>query len=186
MPATMKLTGYTDFSEGPSRHTGNPLDVALEGDGFFSVRTPSGVGYTRQGSFSLNPDSVLVTSDGYPVMGDGGEITIEGQSVAIDQEGYITVDGNEVGRLQIVSFADPNKLEKVRGTLFKPSASGPAPQPVENTVVKQGYLENSNVNAIRMMTDMITEMRMVEAYQRMIRSSDSANTKAINELGRIV
>ena len=186
MPATMKLTGYTDFSDGPARQTGNPLDVALEGRGFFSVRTPGGVNYTRQGSFALNQEGALVTSDGYPVMGEGGELVIEGENVAIDEEGYVSVDGNEVGRLRIVTFTNLNGLVKVGSSLFKPSSPNTVPQSAENTIVKQGYVESSNVNAIRMMTDMIAEMRMVEAYQKMIRTADTANTKAINELGRIV
>ena len=185
MPASMHLTGYTDFSDGPAQQTGNPLDVALEGDGFFSIRTPSGVNYTRQGSFSLNREGALVTSDGYPVMGEGGELIIEGDNVAIDEEGYVSVDGNEIGRLRVVTFRNLKGLAKVGSSLFKPMNPNTVPQSAENTIIKQGYLESSNVNAIRMMTDMIAEMRMVEAYQKMIRTADTANTKAINELGRI-
>jgi len=186
LPATMKLSGYTDFSAGASRHTGNALDVALEGKGFFSVQTPSGTQYTRQGSFTFNQDGVLVTQDGHPVVGEGGEITIEGKTVVIDEEGYISVDGNEVDRLKIVLFSNQKTLAKVGNSLFTAAESGQTPQTAENVVVKQGYLENSNVNAIRMMTDMIAEMRIVEAYQKMMRTADTANTKAVNELGRLI
>jgi flagellar basal-body rod protein FlgG len=87
--------------------------------------------------------------------------------------------------LRIVTFNNLKGLAKVGSSLFKPTSPNTTPRPAENTLVKQGYLESSNVNAIRMMTDMIAEMRMVEAYQKMIRTADTANTKAINELGRI-
>jgi len=186
LPATLKLQGYTDFSAGPSRHTGNSLDVALEGDGFFSVQTPSGVQYTRQGSFALDQEGVLVTQDGRPVMGEGGAITIEGKKVTIDEQGYVSVDGNEVDRLSIVVFSNQQALAKVGSSLFAAAGSGETGRPAENVVVKQGYLESSNVNAIRMMTDMIAEMRIVEAYQKMMRTADTANTKAVNELGRLI
>jgi flagellar basal-body rod protein FlgG len=186
LPATLRLAGYTDFSAGASRPTGNALDVALEGNGFFSVSTPNGTQYTRQGNFTLNQDGVLVTQDGYPVLGEGGEITIEGQKVVIDEEGYIRVDGNEVDRLSLVMFDDLKTLTKVGSSLFTTTTPGQTPATAENVSVKQGYLENSNVNAIRVMTDMITEMRIVEAYQKMIRTADSADTKAVNELGRIL
>jgi len=186
LPAAIILTGYTDFSGGPSRHTGNSLDVALEGNGFFSVNTPSGIQYTRQGSFTLDQDGRLVTSDGHLVMGEGGEITIEGQKVTIDEEGYINVDGNEIDRLAIVTFSDLKGLTKVGSSLFATTDSGQIPEPAEQAVVKQGFLENANVNAIRMMTDMIAEMRMVEAYQKIVQTADRATSDAVNTLGTIV
>ena len=80
-----------DFSQGAIQTTGNPLDVAINGDGFFSIQTPDGVQYTRQGSFTLNTEGVLVTQDGYPVMGEGGEIALEEGTVEIDMQGTLDV-----------------------------------------------------------------------------------------------
>jgi flagellar basal-body rod protein FlgG len=186
LPSAIKLTGYTDFSAGPSRRTGNPLDIALQGNGFFCIGTPGGIQYTRQGNFTLDQEGSLVTSDGHPVLGEGGSITIEGGQVDIDDQGVVTVDGNEIDRLRIVTFSSPNGLTKVGSSLFSTAGSGQAPQSAANVSVKQGYLENANVNAIRTMTDMIAEMRMVEAYQKIVQTADRTSSNAVNTLGTIV
>ena len=173
-----------DFSQGAMRQTGNPLDVAISGRGLFSVDTPDGIQYTRQGSFTLDPAGVLVTQDGFPVLGDGGPITIEGGQVSIDMEGSVIVDGDTVGQLQLTAFNDEGVLKKVgngRFTVDDPNTAGQTP---EGSTINQGYLETSNVNAVQAMTEMIETSRAFEAYQKVIQTVDDATSKSISDVGR--
>jgi len=173
-----------DFSQGALRETGNSLDVAINGKGFFAVQTPKGIQYTRQGSFSLNEDGVLVTPDGFAVMGEGGEITIEEGRVEIDLQGGIYVDGDEVGRLQITDFNDLNTLQKVGNGRFLATDQTAATERPEDSTVSQGYLETANVNTILAMTEMIETSRAFEAYQKVIQTADEATSKSITTVGK--
>ncbi len=185
-PYAPPFSAVIDFSQGAIRQTGNPLDVAIDGDGFFSVQTPDGVQYTRQGSFTLNADGVLVTQDGHPVLGEGGEIMLEEGIVEIDEEGAVYVDGDEVGRLQITDFAETRSLKKVGSGRFAMSqASVPGIRP-ENTSLRQGHIETANVNPVQAMTEMIETSRAFEAYQKVIQSADEATSKSINDVGRTI
>jgi flagellar basal-body rod protein FlgG len=175
-----------DFSQGVLRQTGNSLDVAIDGDGFFSVRTPEGVLYTRQGSLTLNEEGVLVTRDGYPVQGEGGEITLEEGVVEIDEKGRVYVDGDEAGRLQITAFNDPNRLTKAGHGRFAAADAAVRENQPEATTVRQGFLETSNVSPVRAMTEMIETSRAFEAYQKVIHSVDEATAKSINEVGKTI
>ena len=173
-----------DFSQGAIRRTGNPLDVAIDGDGFFSIQTPDGVQYTRQGTFTLNDQGTLVTQDGYPVLGEGGEISLEEGTVEIDLEGAVYVDGDEVGRLQVTAFSDAGGLKKVGNGRFVLTQSDTLGTRPENTALRQGHIEASNINAVQAMTEMIETSRAFEAYQKVIQSSDEATSKSINDVGR--
>ncbi|WP_373501720.1 flagellar basal-body rod protein FlgF [Desulfococcus sp.] len=175
----------TDFSQGSLETTDQPLDVALNGDGFFSIQTPKGVEYTRQGSFSLNAESRLVTPEGFPVLGESGPITIEGEKVTITGEGDILVDDGEVGRLQIVDFSKPYRLKRTEGTRFVPENPNAAGAPPETTTVVQGAVEVSNTEAITAMTQMIEVNRLFESYQKVIQTTSEMDQKAARELGRI-
>jgi flagellar basal-body rod protein FlgF len=175
---------------GPLKKTGNDFDLALQGDGFFCVQTPDGVQYTRQGDFTLNADGVLVTRNGWPVLGEGGEITVTSDAnpnqyakFAVDEQGNVSVDGEQVDTLRIVDIAELNRLTKVGDTLFKPPAAGAAEVKAENFKVSQGFIELSNVDAVKMMTEMIEVLRGYESYQKVIQASDDANSKAINQIG---
>jgi len=179
----------TDFSSGQFKNTGNTLDVALSGDGFFSVQTPEGLRYTRSGDFTLNSDGILSTKNGFPVMGTGGEIQIpqaaekgESNVVAIDSEGGITVGTTKVGQLRVVDFEDRSQLQKVGNTLFAaPEAGGEAVE-AESFSINQGFLELSNVDSVKMMTEMIQVLRGYEAYQKIIQSIDRINQSAVREV----
>ncbi len=177
-----------DFTAGNMQYTGNKLDVALEGDGYFSIKTPDGIRYTRSGNFTLNNEGLLVTQAGFPVLGDGGEIKIadiDDQNFVIDEEGSITVDNKEINSLKIVDFATTYSLKKVGDTLFAmedPSVSEITPEKIK---VKEGFLEGSNVNAVRSMINMIDAIRGYETYQKIIRSIDEVTGKTVNEVGRI-
>jgi len=109
----------TDFSTGQMKYSGNPLDIAISGPGFFVVDTPNGEFYTRMGNLSLNNKSELVTQQGYPLKGRGGSIKIMGSEINIDREGNITVDGVQIDTLKIVDFKDYSALRKVGDNLFK-------------------------------------------------------------------
>lgn len=179
---------HTDFSPGPLQQTGNRLDLALNGKGFFSVESPEGPVYTRRGNFRLSPEGVLVTQEGWPVQGTGGEIRLEasgagpsGLEVSIGEDGTVRVNGRDVGRLRIEDVA--GGLLKIGQGYFAAADAAAVPAPPEEVRVAQGFLEMSNVEAVRAMTEMIEILRGYESYQRVIRSIDEANAKSINEVG---
>ncbi len=178
--------GRTDYSQGGLKVTGNVLDVAIHGDGFFAVQTPDGTCYTRRGVFGLSSDGLLVTSEGYPVLGQGGTIRIDpdGKQIQIGEDGTIMVDGDETGRLQLSDFQRPYRLEKLGSSLFKPADETVAPKNAENAAVQQGYVELSNVEPIRMMTEMIEVLRTYESHQKMMRTAEELDGKLIAEAAR--
>ena len=184
-PLWLQFETKTDFSPGSLKHTGNPLDIALEGDGFFCIKTEQGTQYTRNGNFSLNQDGMLVTMDGLPVLGEGGPINIEGNTYTVDAKGNISVDGNMVDTIKIVGFQKQDALKKTGNSLFEIADKSAVESRVENIGVSQGFIELSNVNAIRMMTEMIEVLRGYESYQKAIKTADEANAKAINDVGRV-
>ena len=180
------LIGVTiDFSAGPMDRTGSPYDLAIAGDGFFVISTPDGERYTRDGHFNLSDQGVLVTADGNPVMGEGGEIRLPAGDATIGQDGSISVDGRPVGKLRIAHFADPNVLVRAGSSLFAVGTAGVGPEDMENPSVRQGMLESSNVNTIEEMVSMITTFRFYEADQKAVQMQDSAQGRVVNELGRV-
>ena len=187
-----EFNSYTDFTHGSLKNTANDFDLALIGKGFFCVQKPDGVHYTRKGDFTLNTDGVLVTRNGWPVMGDGGEITVNNKEnphqykkFAVDEDGNVSVDGKEIGSLRIVEFSEPYRLRKMGDTLFKPAENSPPAQEAQDFKVSQGFVELSNVDVVKMMTEMIEVLRGYESYQKVIRTSDEASARAINEVGKI-
>jgi flagellar basal-body rod protein FlgG len=132
----------------------------------------------------LNEAGVLVTPDGFPVLGEGGEITIEEGQVEIDLHGGIYVDGDEVGRLQVTDFVDLNSLQKVGNGRFLATDQTAIGERPEDTRLSQGYLETANVNTIKAMTEMIETSRAFEAYQKVIQAVDEATSKSINTVGK--
>lgn len=183
-PYTPPFGVRTDFSSGPIKATGNALDLALSGDGFFAIQTADGIRYTRQGNFRLDQDGVLITQNGDNVLGQGNEIVIDGQQVAVGLDGTVEVDGEVVDQIRLVRFNDPKLLKKIGDTLFAPADGFGAEieEGGEDTTINQGYIELSNVNAIRSMTDMIEALRVSEAYQKVIHASDESLSKTINDV----
>ncbi len=181
----------SDLSQGDIISTGNPLDVALDGEGFFPVQTKDGIRYTRRGNFRLNKNNVLVTHKGDPVVGQGGQITIPPGSptVTIDAKGKISVGkgkGNRsVGQLKIVNFDDPKKLIKTGNDLFILKDTDIKEISVKKFSLKQGFLESSNVKPMKEMTKMIEVLRTYQAYQQVIQTFDSVNARAVNDIGRL-
>lgn len=182
-PYALPLQYVTNFEPGQLVQTGGSMDVAIVGKGFFEVQTPEGRQYTRNGSLGINADGVLSTAEGWPVMGQGGEISIDGGKMEISEEGEVIVDGDVVGVLKVVDFDDPSKLKKTGNSLFKADGTGAGLVEARNCRVVQGSLESSNVDAIRTMTEIIETLRVFESYQKVIRSADEATSKTVNEIG---
>ena len=174
----------TDFSPGPMQKSDNPLDLALEGDGFFVVNTPQGTAYTRQGNFHRGPGGRLVNADGYEVQGSNGPITVSGGRVQIGGDGVVTVDGVAAGTLARVDFPKPYALSKAGAGLFVP-ANPQAPATPSTAEVKQGYLEGSNVKVIVEMARMIEASRYFETCAKAVKSYDEMTARAANDLGKV-
>ncbi|MCR5701931.1 MAG: flagellar basal-body rod protein FlgF [Lachnospiraceae bacterium] len=185
---------YHDFSQGSLRETGNTYDLALSGDGFFTIQTTNKQGqttvrYTRDGSFTVNTEGYLVTKDGDYVLDKNGKtIQIPGAQtaaeVAIDVKGNILVNGNNVAQLGIARFTNPQALLLYGENMFEATdAAGLVAD--DTTAVHQGYLEMSNTNVIKEMVDMITITRAYEAGQKVVQTMDETLDKSVNEIGRI-
>lgn len=175
---------FTDYSTGPMQQTGAPLDVAIEGEGFFQVQVAGEKQplYTRAGNFKLTVDGDLQTADGKAVLSDGGQpIKLDPQAgrIQITQEGEIYTGTTTAGKLGIVKFADPQKLEKYGAGLYR-APQGVAPQAVTTAVVRQGSLEGSNVNAIDEMVRMIQTERSYQTAQRAAQTIDESFSKRID------
>lgn len=181
-----------DFSQGGMQFTGNPLDLAITGNGFFQVRSPYGDYLTRNGAFCQTADGTLVTKQGWPVLGDGGAtITIpEGtRKVHFAPDGRVFADDEQVGTLQIETVTDLRGLEKVGSNLFRlQEGSREQEQAAEtensNVLINQGFLEASNVNVVTEMVNMIEVQRQFEAYQKVIQTSDTLDRAAYEKVGR--
>lgn len=161
-----------DFQQGPLRETGRDLDIALVGQGFLVVETPSGLAYTRDGRLGLDARRRLVTRDGYPVLGPGGPITVPPGRVGIDAGGNVVVNGAPVGRLQIVQFSNPSGLLRAGGGLYL--AANQEPQQAQGVTVRQGFLEGANVEPVVEMAQMLAGLRAYEASQKAILTMDES------------
>ncbi len=175
-----------DFSQGPVRASGNPLDVAITGPGFFSVATPRGERYTRQGTFSLDGEGFLVSQHGERVQGEGGDIRIGSGAVQIGDDGRILVDNSEVGRLKLVGFGDQPALLPEGAALFAP-APGATPQPIEASDVhlESGAIEGANIEAVSGMVELVEVSRGFETYMHAIKRLDEIAQKSISDVGRV-
>jgi flagellar basal-body rod protein FlgF len=177
-----------DFSQGPSRHTGNNLDMQLQGAGFFTVMTGNGLRYTRNGNFSMDAEGYLVTAQGDKVMGNDGYIRIEpdrNPAVMVNERGEVIQDNEIRGILRITDFQKPYKMLREGDSLFRPQLPDNPAAPSAGFAVKQGYLEASNANIIRNMVQMISSYRNFEADQRALLSQDQTLDKAVNQIGRV-
>jgi flagellar basal-body rod protein FlgG len=178
---------YTDYSEGQLRKTGNPLDCAIKGSGFFSVMTPdNGVAYTRNGNFSMNADGFLVTANGSRVLGENGYIRFTGkEDIDIREKGQVYQGDEQLDRLRIADFKKPYALIKTGANNFKPEDPAEKLIPSPGFALQQGYLEKSNVDMIRNMVDMIASFRNFEADQKALSAQDQTLDKAVNQVGRV-
>ncbi len=180
---------HMDMTAGNLETTGNPLDVGIEGRGFFVVQTADGTRYTRNGSFQVSSSGVLVTAAGDPVLGDPalgakGVINVPAGAVSIASDGTLSVKGAVAGSIQLVEFAPGTKLTSEGGTLIAaPEGSAkPAPQPT----LRQGTLESSNVNSISSVVTLIGVQRQAEMLQRAMSLFDTEfNQIASTQLAKV-
>lgn len=173
-----------DFAPGPLERTGNPLDFALEGEGFFAVQTAGGEAFTRDGRFGLDDQGRIVTRTGDPVLGDGGPITLnpDGGPISVSQEGSISQDGVVVGTLRVSTFDTPGALEKIGANMWR--ATDEAPRAMTGKIAA-GFVEGSNVNAIQELTDMIEISRAYTSVAKMLSQSDELRGTSIEKLARV-
>jgi len=174
----------SDMQQGDFQSTRNLLDFAINGKGFFKVDTPDGVRFTRKGNFTLNTNGEIVTQGGHTVMGKGSTIVINGSNAVVDSLGVVTVDGSQVGQFDLVDFEDYGSLVKDGRAFFKNIGDNQGFTPLETTI-KQGYVENSNVNVAEEMVSMIHSLRAFESYQKSLQVLDGIDGKAVNEAGRL-
>lgn len=185
---------FTDFSQGSLKKTGNPLDVAIEGGAFFEVLTPQGVRLTRVGSFNVDADGRLVTKNGLPVLRDGGasqdpatrEIRLKSANVAIASNGEIFDGQQSVGRLSLMNVGNKDALQKTGHSLYTlKDTLDPQLAIASDAKIHQGFLEGSNVNTVREMTDMITATRVFESTQKGIQAYDQMMGKVANDVSKL-
>ncbi|NIR67720.1 MAG: flagellar basal-body rod protein FlgF [candidate division Zixibacteria bacterium] len=175
---------YTGFSERSIVRTGDPLNFAIDGEGFFVLETSRGETFTRNGNFNLSPEGILVTSDGHAVLSDRGPIEVSGGELNVDLDGRITVDGVEFGHLLLTDFPKPYKLEKLDAEIYRATADI---QKLETkyTYVRQGFLEKANVDIIREMADMIETYRSYESDWNAVRISDEPREETIKRVRKV-
>lgn len=199
---------FTIFEQGAVRQTENPFDMALEGEGFFAVDTPYGERYSRAGTFTIGPESLLVTQEGFPVLSeDGNPIRVQANNFVVDEAGRVfanqrflddpqrLVEMNEndwsetvqIGTLRLVGMDEPRYLRKEGSNLWNTTEeSGPAVALIdqERPEVLQGFVETANVNPVVEMTQMIEVNRAYEANQKVIQSHDQSTARLISEIMR--
>lgn len=172
-----------DLTQAGMSQTGATFDMAIQGDGFFQIQTPNGPQLTRAGSFTPDAEGALVTADGYGLLDEGGApvvVPANARNVAISQDGTISADGQTIGRIGLWEPTDPLSLLHQSGTLF--SADGI--QPVENALIFQGQLEDSNVNPVSEIARMIEVQRSYELGQSFMDQEDKRMRGVIETLGR--
>lgn len=181
---------YRDTANGPIVNTGNPLDLAIQGQGYFQVQMPNGTtAYTRAGSLQLNTEGVLVTQSGRPIIGDGGSITIPetATQVNISGDGFVSarVDNGaalaQIGKITLVKFPNEQKLQAVGNGLYVTTQQA---QTDSDSMVKQGAIEQSNVQPVTEITDMIRIMRSYEQAANIVSNENQRQTDAVTRLSR--
>ena len=181
-----KVNSGISFTNGETQPTRRELDVAIQGDGFFEIQREDGAKvYTRSGEFRLRSDRTLITASGQEVLSSAGSaITLlpGGGSVTINSDGTISQGDTAVAKLSVQRFADPAQLIPIAGGFFM-SAPGAQPEAVDEPELLQGYLEGSNVSALREMVDLVLIARAYEANQKIITTVDDQMEKTLNALG---
>jgi flagellar basal-body rod protein FlgG len=178
-----------DFSQGAIQTTGNPLDMALSGQGFFKIETSEGIKYTRNGNFSLDINGTLVDQNGNPVMGQGGAIAIDTanveQDLSVNQNGEILLSGEVVDTLDIVTFKALNKLERDGQNFLSYTGETTDEIQAQGAVVQHKALEKANIVVVEEMVRMIDYHRMFETFTKSMMTFDEIDSKAINEVGKL-
>lgn len=171
-----------DPRAGALAHTGNAMDIAVDGTGFFEVMTEHGPAYTRQGSLHRDLDGRLVTTNGMPIMGVGGEISTNGTQIVINRNGEVR-DGDRIaGEIKVVRFANPESLTSLGNGLFT-QGSARMEDSHDTASLRIGYQEASNVNSAHEMIKLTETVRHFEAMQKVMQGYDDVLEKSIRKLG---
>lgn len=173
-------TVATDMRPGPLQITNKPLDLAIEGDGFFTVQTPRGERYTRAGAFQIGTDGTLVTAQGYPVLDSaGGVINVpqDAKVLSMGDDGTLTVDDSDVGQLKLVKFRQINGLEKDGEQMFRVTPRSGRAEVAQVTVLP-GALEMPNVSIVKGMTDLVSATRAFEALEKAVEAFSAIEHRA--------
>lgn len=193
-PATLPVIqkAWTDFQQGLLTPTDNPLDLALQGKGFFTVDGPSGPLYTRNGAFKLSTTGVLTTMDGYPVRGVSSPNqlpkkiqTVSQGPIQITADGTVQQDGQSLGQIQLVDFPNGNALDKMGNSYFRLMDPKVKPIPAKDVTVNQGKVENSNVAPAESAVRLVDLMRQYEMLQKAVSVSADMNKQAIDQVARV-
>lgn len=187
--AKFKAQLNKDFSQGTIHTTGNPLDIAINGEGFFKVDTADGIKYTRNGNFSLDMNGNLVDQNGNPVLGQGGAIVLNPeiieQDLFINQAGEIILAGEIVDTLDIITFPDLRQLKRDGNNLLSYSGETTDEIQAELASIEYRALEKSNTRVVEEMARMIDYNRMFETFTKSMMTFDEIDAKAINDVGTL-
>lgn len=176
---------YTDRKAGSFRETGNPLDVAIRGEGWLQVQTENGVRFTRDGRLNMSTAGTLVNHEGHVVLGEGGgpiEIPDDAGTLQIMKDGTVSDGERNFGRIEVVQVADEEAMSHEAGGLY---AGGGATEPAEGIELMQGTIELSNVNAVLAMTKLVDISAAYQRSQTLVEGGDEAARNAIRTIGRI-
>ncbi|HHU71004.1 MAG TPA: flagellar hook-basal body protein [Clostridiales bacterium] len=181
---------YTNYNQGSIRQTSNTYDLALDGKGFFNIAVTNRLGevstkYTRNGSFTMTNDGFIVDKEGNRLLGEGGEIAVptEAAEVVIDESGGVFADGNFIDTILVTDFENYDYLSKFGDTMVEPLEG--AVEIETGASIRQGFTEQSNVNVVSEMVDLINITRNYEANQKVIQSIDQTLDLAANSIGKI-
>ena len=171
-----------DFSQGPLEQTDRSLDIAILGDGFFQVQTPEGVRLTRDGTFHRDATGKIVTADGYQLLGENGPITLPEGDPYIDEKGNIFMPGANApaGRIALVRVTDPTQLTAEGGNLYNTTGAQVQNMPAGETRMKQGFVEQANIDLSGTIVGMMMALRSYEATQRSLRMQDETLQKLMD------
>ncbi|MBI4274345.1 MAG: flagellar basal-body rod protein FlgF [Rhizobiales bacterium] len=177
---------WHDMSQGTVNQTGNPLDVAIDGKAFLVVQTPRGDRFTRNGALQINATGELVTSEGHRVIGESGPVQFQSgdRDITIGRDGSISVPGGTRGKLRLVTFDNPQRLQKDGGSTFR-APNGLEARPAENVNVVQGTIEKSNVRGVIEMTRMIEVTRSYTNTASLLQSQNEQRRTAIERLAEV-
>lgn len=190
MPLGVKVGEvFTNYGQGSVRSTGNTYDLALDGSGFFKVRVTDATGndhirYTRAGNFTITTDGYITDADGNHLQSEAGDLIVPTDAeVVIDRAGAVYANGELIDQIVLTDFEDYNYLKKFADTMYEP-VDGAMEVEAAGSVL-QGWLEQSNVNVVKEMTQMIAITRAYEANQKVVQTMDSTLDQAVNNVGRV-
>ena len=177
---------WRDTQEDPMQRTGNPYDLAIKGEAYFVIGTTDGPRYTQNGRFQLDPEGVLTTQSGFPVLDENGDpVVIDplDSDITVSSEGTVLGALGEIARLQLVQFENEQELLKIGNSLY---STQQAPQDPDSSQVLQGMFEGSNVKGIVEMTRMMDVVRAYTSTANMLKTNHGLQRRAVDRLGEVV